>query len=158
MVHLFSLERFVEAQRSVLTQVQRELSEGRKHTHWMWFVFPQLRGLGRSETARQFGITNLAEAEAYLHHPVLGSRLVDCTRLVNALEGRTARQIFDNPDDMKFCSSMTLFAAVAPNVPDFSAALSKYFNGRPDLITLRRLKRIADSRTIEIADVPAPQN
>ena len=152
------LERFVEAQRSVFTSVQRELSEGRKRTHWSWFVFPQLRGLGRSDTARQFAMANLDEARAYLQHPVLGQRLVDCTRLVNAIEGRTAYEVFDNPDDLKFCSSMTLFAAAAPNVPDFRAALSKYFTGRPDLITLRRLKRIADSRTIEIADVLAPQS
>ena len=144
----FELERFVEAQRSVFTLVQRELSEGRKRTHWMWFVFPQLRGLGRSETARQFAIANLGEARAYLQHPVLGQRLVDCTRLVNAIEGSTANEIFDNPDDLKFRSSMTLFAAAAPNLSEFSAAISKYFNGKPDIITLRRLKRIADTGTI----------
>ena len=107
----FDLDRFVQAQDPVLAQVRRELGEGRKRSHWMWFVFPQLRGLGRSATARHYGIGSLAEARAYLAHPALGSRLVECTGLVNRIEGRSAHQIFGGLDDLKFHSSMTLFAA-----------------------------------------------
>lgn len=105
------LGRFVEAQEPVYTHVRTELEAGCKRTHWMWFVFPQLRGLGASPTSRRFAIASLAEARAYLEHPLLGPRLLECTRLVNAVEGRTLTEIFGSPDDLKFRSCVTLFAA-----------------------------------------------
>ena len=125
----FDLDRFVQAQDPVLAQVRRELGEGRKRSHWMWFVFPQLRGLGRSAIAQHYGIASLAEAKAYLAHPVLGPRLVECTGLVNKVEGRSVHQIFGSPDDLKFHSSMTLFAAADPDAAAFRKALAKYFAG-----------------------------
>ena len=128
----FDLDRFVRAQDPVLDQVRRELGEGRKRSHWMWFVFPQLRGLGRSATAQRYGIGSLSEAKAYLAHPVLGPRLVECTGLVNKVEGRSAHQIFGGPDDLKFHSSMTLFAAADGDLPAFREALDKYFGGALD--------------------------
>ncbi len=137
--HPFDLQRFVTAQGPVIAQAQRELSDGRKRSHWMWFVFPQLRGLGRSETAQHYGIANLAEARAYLDHPVLGPRLIDCTRLVNAVEGRSVHDIFGSPDDLKFHSSMTLFAAAGPSLVEFQTALDRYFSGQPDQRTIELL-------------------
>lgn len=131
----FDLERFVLAQSPVMAEVQRELRAGRKQTHWMWFVFPQLRALGRSNTAQRYGIESLAEARAYLAHPLLGSRLLECTRLVQAIEERTVHEIFGSPDDLKFRSSMTLFAAANPAVTVFANALAKYFGGVPDRMT-----------------------
>jgi uncharacterized protein (DUF1810 family) len=131
------LERFVEAQESVYPRVRAELETGRKRTHWMWFVFPQLRGLGESPTSRRFAIGSLAEARAYLEHPLLGPRLLECTRLVNAVEGRTLSEIFGFPDDLKFRSCMTLFAAAGgPDQALFDAALRKYCKGVPDDRTL----------------------
>jgi len=135
----FDLERFVEAQAPVFEQVRSELSEGRKRSHWMWFVFPQIRGLGRSAMAERYGIASLAEAEAYLAHPILGPRLLECTRLVNLVEGSSIVQIFGSPDDMKFRSSMTLFSRVGAHKPVFEEALRKYFDGKPDPLTLERL-------------------
>ena len=132
----FRLERFVEAQEPVYEQVCAELREGRKRSHWMWFIFPQLRGLGNSPTAQFFAIRSRAEATAYLWHAVLGSRLRECTALVNAVEGRGAGEIFGFPDDLKFRSSMTLFAEIAPEEPLFRQALEKYFRGEPDDRTL----------------------
>jgi len=134
----FDLQRFVEAQNPVYEQVCGELRRGRKSTHWMWFVFPQLRGLGHSHMANHYGIGSREEAEAYLAHPVLGPRLIECTSLVNAVEGRTVHQIFGSPDDLKFRSSMTLFASVSEN-PIFRQALEKYFGGEGDRVTLARL-------------------
>lgn len=131
----FDLERFVLAQKPVMAEVQRELRAGRKQTHWMWFVFPQLRALGRSTTAQHYGIKSLAEARAYLAHPLLGSRLLECTGLVQAIERRTVHEIFGSPDDLKFRSSMTLFAAANPAVTVFARALAKYFGGVPDRMT-----------------------
>ena len=113
----FDLDRFVRAQDPVLGQVRRELGEGRKRSHWMWFVFPQLRGLGRSPTALRYGIGTLAEAKAYLAHPVLGPRLVESTGLVNKVEGRSVHQIFGGPDDLKFHSSMTCSRRPTPKRP-----------------------------------------
>ena len=139
MVDGFNLDRFVQAQEPVLAQVRRELSEGRKRTHWMWFVFPQLSGLGHSAIARHYAIASLAEANAYLDHPVLGPRLVDCTALVNAIEGRTVEQIFGSPDDLKFRSSMTLFSLARPDTAVFREALDKYFGGVPDRLTTEML-------------------
>jgi len=134
------LARFVEAQDPVYDDVRAELQAGRKTTHWMWFVFPQLRGLGRSATARFFGIDSAAEAAAYLQHPVLGARLRECVELVLGVTGRTALEIFGPTDAMKFRSSMTLFAAVAPGEPLFQRALHRYFDGEPDRLTMAQLQ------------------
>lgn len=128
----FDLKRFVEAQEPVYEQVCAELREGRKRSHWMWFVFPQARGLGHSPMAQHFAIRSRAEAEAYLRHPVLGARLRECTALVNAVEGRGISDIFGYPDDLKFRSSMTLFTEVAPEEAGFRQAIDKYFGGEPD--------------------------
>jgi uncharacterized protein (DUF1810 family) len=132
----FDLDRFVRAQEPVMDEVRAELKAGRKATHWMWFVFPQLAGLGSSHYAQLYAISSLDEAKAYLAHPVLGPRLVECTDLVNAAEGRTAHDIFGSPDDMKFHSSMTLFALAGLDEPAFGAALVKYFDGKRDSRTL----------------------
>lgn len=139
MSDVFDLRRFVEAQAPVYEQVRRELAAGRKTSHWMWFIFPQIRGLGHSPTALLFAIGSIAEASAYLEHPVLGQRLRECTALVNAVEGKSASQIFGSPDDLKFRSSMTLFAAAAPDESTFQQALEKYFGGEPDRLTLGKL-------------------
>ena len=133
------LAKFVEAQAPVYETVTAELRAGRKTSHWMWFVFPQLVGLGRSDTARRFALESLLEARAFLSHPLLGPRLLACTRLVNALEGRSAHDIFGSPDDMKFHSSMTLFANVTPDNTDFVTALQKYYDGEFDEATIARL-------------------
>ena len=135
----FDLNRFVEAQEPVYEQVCAELREGRKRSHWIWFIFPQLRGLGHSPTAQFFAIRSRAEAEAYLRHPVLGARLRECTALVNAVEGRGVGDIFGFPDDLKFRSSITLFAEVAPEEAVFRQALDKYFEGLPDERTVELL-------------------
>ena len=132
----FDLERFVLAQEPVMTQVRTELNAGRKTTHWMWFVFPQLAGLGFSHRARFYSIASLDEARAYIAHPVLGPRLVECAELVKAAEGRSAHDIFGSPDDLKFHSSMTLFALAAPDEVAFGTALERYFGGRQDERTL----------------------
>lgn len=135
----FDLQRFVDAQDSVYYQVRAELEQGHKRSHWMWFVFPQIAGLGTSPMARRYALGSLAEAQAYLRHPILGPRLVECAALVQQVEGRTIHQIFGSPDDMKFRSSMTLFAQAAPDQPVFQAALEKYFAGQLDPLTLDRL-------------------
>ncbi|WP_058366525.1 DUF1810 domain-containing protein [Haloparvum sedimenti] len=133
------LQRFVEAQEPVIDQVKTELRSGRKRTHWMWFVFPQVAGLGSSRMARRYAIGSRAEAEAYLAHPVLGPRLRECTGLVNALDGRSATEVFGPPDDLKFRSSMTLFDAVADDPEPFRTALETYYD-EPDRETLRFLE------------------
>src|SRR5579862_6812437 len=135
----YDLQRFVTAQNPVYDQVCAELRNGRKQSHWIWYIFPQLRGLGRSQTAAAFGIASREEAEAYLRHPVLGERLRECTRLVTLVEGRSISQIFGYPDDLKFRSSMTLFSSVTPDNQVFKDALQKYFAGEPDHLTLERL-------------------
>lgn len=140
----YDLERFVEAQAPCYARVLEELAAGEKTSHWMWFVFPQLRGLGASSTARRFGLTGLEEARAYLAHPLLGSRLRECTRLVLAVEGRTAHEIFGSPDDLKLRSCLTLFAQAAGPSPAaqtrvFREALAQYYRGEPDPRTLERL-------------------
>jgi uncharacterized protein (DUF1810 family) len=134
------LQRFVDAQNPVYAHVRAELAAGAKTSHWMWFVFPQLRGLGRSATAQHFGIGSLQEAKAYAAHPVLGPRLTECTGLVVGLEGRSVHQIFGSPDDMKLCSCMTLFAQAAPHEALFARAIEKYFDGQPDQATLDLLR------------------
>ena len=137
----FDLDRFVQAQDPVLAQVRLELADGRKRTHWMWFVFPQLRGLGHSPMAQRYAIASLAEAQAYLEHPVLGPRLTECTGLVLKVEGRSIHQILGSPDDLKFHSSMTVFALAQQHDPVFRRALNKYFDGVLDRLTAERLPR-----------------
>lgn len=134
-----SLKRFVDAQNPVYDRVCVELRAGQKTSHWMWFIFPQLRGLGLSHMANEYGISSREEAVAYLQHPILGERLRDCTRLVNSFEGRSISEIFGHPDNLKFRSSMTLFANVAPQDQIFKHALEKYFDGEPDRLTLQLL-------------------
>jgi len=136
----FDLDRFVRAQDPIMAQVRRELGEGRKRSHWMWFVFPQLRNLGRSAIAHHYGIGSLEEARAYLAHPVLGPRLVECTTLANKVEGRSVHEIFGSPDDLKFHSSMTLFASADPEAPVFREALAKHFGGALDALTVEKLR------------------
>lgn len=140
MINTYNLQRFVDAQEPVFEQVLSELRAGRKSSHWMWFIFPQIEGLGYSETARRFAISSREEAEAYLKHPILGPRLRECTRLVNLVEGRSVDQIFGYPDNLKFRSSMTLFACVAADNGVFEDALQKYFGGEPEPATLKRLQ------------------
>lgn len=123
----FDLQRFVDAQNPVYDSVLAELGSGRKQGHWIWFIFPQLRGLGHSEMANYFGISSREEAEAYLNHPVLGPRLKACTHLMNVVEGRTINQILGYPDELKFRSSMTLFASVTGDNQVFKEALEKYY-------------------------------
>lgn len=135
----YNLQRFVDAQQAVFDTVRDELRAGRKRSHWMWFIFPQIQGLGSSEMARRFAISSLDEARAYLQHPVLGARLRECSALVAAVNGRTIEEIFGYPDDRKFRSSMTLFANASPEDKIFSECLSKYFEGAPDPATLARL-------------------
>lgn len=136
----FDLDRFVEAQSRVMEQVRAELRSGSKRGHWMWFVFPQIHGLGSSATAVQYAIGSREEAAAYLKHPVLGPRLVDCTRLVLGVKGRTAEQIFGGIDSVKFRSSMTLFAEATLSETVFREALEKYFEGEADGLTLEILE------------------
>jgi uncharacterized protein (DUF1810 family) len=134
------LRRFVAAQAPVYAQARDELAAGRKRSHWMWFVFPQLRGLGRSAMADRYGIASRAEAEAYLQHPLLGPRLVECTRLMLAARpDATALAILGSPDDLKFRSSMTLFAAISPAASLFALALERFFASAADAATLRLL-------------------
>lgn len=135
----FDLERFVQAQAGICEQVVAELRAGRKRSHWMWFVFPQLAGLGYSAMAQRCAIASLDEARAYLEHPILGARLRECSALVLAVPGKTAHEIFGSPDDLKFHSSMTLFHRAAPAEPVFGECLRKYFAGQEDALTLAGL-------------------
>ena len=135
----FDLKRFVDAQAPVYDNVLDELRDGRKRSHWMWFVFPQLRGLGGSPMAARYGISSLEEARAYLRHGVLGPRLRECTRLVNRVQGRSVAEIFGSPDDLKLRSSMTLFARATDDNEDFVALLDKYYDGQEDQLTVERL-------------------
>lgn len=135
----FRLQRFVDAQAGVYEAALAELKAARKRTHWMWFVFPQVAGLGFSPMAQAYAISGLDEARAYLAHPMLGPRLLACTAAVNAAQGRSAHEIFGSPDDLKFRSSMTLFARAAPEEPAFRTALAKFFGGKEDPLTLERL-------------------
>ncbi|WP_144138723.1 DUF1810 domain-containing protein [Paraburkholderia sp. BCC1884] len=136
----YDLQRFVDAQNPVYAKVCDELAAGDKRSHWMWFVFPQIRGLGTSAMARRFAICSLQEAEAYLRHPLLGLRLYETTRLVNAVQGRSIEEIFGYPDDLKFHSSMSLFARAEGGKGVFVEALGKYFNGEADSRTLSLLR------------------
>jgi uncharacterized protein (DUF1810 family) len=134
----FDLQRFVEAQATTYAQALAELEAGRKQGHWIWFVFPQIAGLGSSAMNVRYSIGSLEEAVAYLEHRVLGPRLRECVDAVNALEGRSARKVF-GPDDVKFRSCLTLFHRAAPEEPRFASALAKYFGGEQDTATLQRL-------------------
>jgi len=139
MTQEFDLQRFVDAQQAVYETVCAELRAAHKRTHWMWFIFPQMAGLGRSSTARHFALSGIDEAQAYLAHPLLGKRLEECCRILAALEGRTASQIFGYPDDLKLHSSLTLFAQAAPGQPLFETCLAQYFKGQRDKATLELL-------------------
>jgi len=140
----YDLGRFLAAQEPCFAQALQELAAGAKASHWMWFIFPQLRGLGLSVTARRFGLAGLEEARAYLAHPLLGARLRECTRCALAVQGRTASEIFGSPDDLKFRSCLTLFAQAAAAAPGpenrvFGEALAKFYGGEGDPLTLRLL-------------------
>ena len=135
----YLLRRFMDAQDPVYEQVCSELQRGHKTSHWIWFIFPQIEGLGSSSTSEKFAISSLEEATAYLRHPLLGPRLLQCTDLVINISGRTIQQILGPPDDMKFRSSMTLFAHATPENKVFEDALQKYFAGQHDHLTLERL-------------------
>jgi len=135
----FDLQRFVDAQVRVYAHVVDELRAGRKRSHWMWFVFPQIAGLGSSSTAAHYAISSLDEARAYLRHEVLGPRLRECARLVNAIQGRSIGQVFGSPDDMKLRSSMTLFARATADNGEFVGVLARYYDGDEDPLTLQLL-------------------
>ena len=132
------LQRFVDAQGRVIARVREELKAGGKKSHWIWFIFPQIAGLGRSETARRYAIASLDEAKAFAAHPVLGPRLRECTQLVLALKDRSAEAVFGHPDDLKFRSCMTLFAHATKD-PLFRQALEKFFGGEEDQETVKRI-------------------
>jgi len=136
-----NLQRFLDAQARVYDDVRRELAAGQKCSHWMWFIFPQIAGLGLSPTSTFYAIRSLDEARAYLDHSILGARLPECVDLTLAVEGRTARQIFGEIDAQKLRSSLTLFAVARPDEPIFAWALQKYFAGERDPATLERLSR-----------------
>ena len=135
----FNLDRFVFAQKAMYQRVLSELRAGTKLSHWMWFIFPQIKGLGRSPVSIEYAISSREEASAYLKHPILGPRLKECTSLVLLVEGRSIEEIFGSPDDMKFRSSMTLFSQISPDDLIFEKALQKYFGGKPDKLTLDRM-------------------
>ena len=136
----FDLTRFVDAQTGVYPDVVAQLRAGRKSSHWMWFIFPQLATLGRSSTAQLYGLTDAKHAAAYWTHPCLGPRLKECSALVAANRTRTAHQIFGSPDDLKLCSCMTLFEAVVPDESVFREILDRFFAGVRDGLTLAHLQ------------------
>jgi uncharacterized protein (DUF1810 family) len=136
----YALQRFVDAQRSVYAQVETELRAGRKESHWMWYIFPQIEGLGRSAMAQKYAISSLSEAAEYLNHPELGKRLRECTRLVTAINGRSIQDIFGYPDYLKFQSSITLFSHAGSDNQVFMDALRKYFRSEFDRRTVERLR------------------
>jgi uncharacterized protein (DUF1810 family) len=144
MADAFNLERFVSAHAAVFPRIVEELQAGEKRSHWIWFIFPQMKGLGHSSQSEYYGIGSLEEAAAYLRHPVLGPRLRQCTRLVTQVEKRTISRIMGYPDDLKFRSSMTLFARAAEeaglDAADFNGALKKYFGGKGDPLTAAMLR------------------
>ena len=135
-----SLERFVTAQAQIYPRVMAELKAGCKQSHWMWFIFPQIAGLGHSTMAQMYAVASLDEARAYLAHPLLGARLRECCQAVMTVEGKTAHEIFGSPDDVKFRSCLTLFAQAAPNETLFTDLLDKYFDGEADELTLQKLR------------------
>jgi len=142
----FDLNRFTSAQENSYDSALAELRSGRKRTHWMWYIFPQIDGLGHSATAKHYAIKSQEEARQYLNHPVLGQRLLECAEAVFAIEGRSAAEIFGYPDNLKLKSSMTLFAYVAPPGSVFSRVLDKYFNGEQDTLTLQILDKLKTNK------------
>lgn len=139
---MIDLQHFLDAQDGTYTDALAELTAGEKRTHWMWFIFPQIDGLGFSATTRRYSIKSSDEARAYLAHPVLGERLLECTRTLLAINGRTALEVFGRPDDMKLQSSMTLFATTSPAESEFAALLDKYYNGERDPRTVELIKAV----------------
>ncbi|GLK88002.1 DUF1810 domain-containing protein [Pseudomonas turukhanskensis] len=135
----YNLQRFVDAQASTYEHALAELEAGKKQSHWMWFIFPQLEGLGHSANAQRYGISGLDEANAYVTHPILGPRLHACAEALLAWSQRTAREIFGSPDDIKLCSSMTLFATLPPENNVFAQVLEHFFEGHADPLTLARV-------------------
>lgn len=135
------LIRFLEAQNQMYLNALSEVKRGSKRSHWMWFIFPQVKGLGTSETARYFGLNGIFEATEYLKHPVLGKHLIEISQALLQVEGKTANQIFGTPDDLKLRSCMTLFASVENSNSVFSQVLDKYFDGQPDALTLSLLEK-----------------
>jgi len=138
----FHLQRFVDAQLSAYEQALGELRAGQKQSHWIWFIFPQLDGLGRSETARFYSIKSIGEATEYLEHPVLGTRLLECTEAMLAFNRKSAHEILGFPDDLKFHSSMTLFGSLSADVPAFNSALDRFFDSNLDLQTVELLTKL----------------
>ena len=134
------LDRFLQAQEPVWARVLAELRTGKKRTHWMWFVFPQFKGLGHSDMATRYAIQSFAEAQAYLAHPVLGGRLLECCQILLELETSSALDVFGTPDDLKLHSSITLFGKASPEISVFEALLQKYFGGLPDTRTVELIK------------------
>ncbi len=141
----FDLNRFVQAQEEIYPRALAEIKRGQKRSHWMWFIFPQIDGLGYSSTAKFYAIKSSDEAKAYLNHPLLGKRLVECAELLLKIMGKSAADIFGYPDDLKLRSSMTLFARVSPADSVFSRVLEQYFGGEPDQRTLELLQQKASS-------------
>ena len=138
---MWDLERFVLAQQVNCEDALREMRCGRKQTHWMWYIFPQLRGLGRSAMSMRYGLDGLEEARAYLAHPVLGPRLLECCEAVLKADSNDPWEVFGSPDNLKFCSCLTLFALAAPSVPFFEQLLDKFYGGQKDLRTIQILSR-----------------
>lgn len=136
----YDLQRFIDAQTGMYEQVRAELAQGRKTTHWMWFIFPQIKGLGQSPMAIRYAIASLEEAKTYLQNPVLGPRLRECCELLLHVEGQSISEIMGYPDDLKLRSSMTLFSRAASDNSPLNEVLTKYFNGEPDAVTLKLLK------------------
>jgi uncharacterized protein (DUF1810 family) len=151
----YDLERFVRAQNPIYRNVMDELRAGRKTSHWMWFIFPQIKGLGSSPTAQRYAIESRDEAEAYLQHKILGARLIECTQVVLAARGVSVDEIFGYPDNLKFHSSMTLFSVSAPSSEPpwdvFYRALEAYFGGRKDEATLKRLTEPTSHKSTAVA-------
>jgi uncharacterized protein (DUF1810 family) len=139
----FGLSRFVQAQEEVYPRALAEMKLGRKRSHWMWFIFPQIDGLGYSSTAKFYAIKSKDEAKAYLNHPLLGKRLMECAEALLKIEGKSAAEIFGDPDDLKLRSSLTLFASVSPADSVYSRVLDQYFGGEPDQRTLQLLQQQA---------------
>lgn len=135
-----NLERFIKAQENAYDCALSELQRGAKRSHWIWYIFPQLTGLGRSSTAEKYGIHSLDEGRAYMAHPVLGSRMVECCRAILAVEGKSASAIMGYPDDLKLRSSMTLFSLVDDKLPEFLAVLEKYYDGEADERTIQLIE------------------
>ena len=140
----FNLQRFVEAQKGSHNSALKEIKNGKKQSHWMWYVFPQLKGLGRSSTSQFYGIGSKAEAKAYLHHPILGARLIEITNVLLTITDKTALEIFGQPDDLKLKSSMTLFALVAEDSTMFISVLEKYYDGKLNWKTKEMIEQFAE--------------